>query len=92
MLSNSIILEAYSKYREEHDEEIYHDLGYIKISNEFDRVFAEISRFIPNDKKDLLFRIDELFSERMDFDGERSYFYGFIDGANLIIDILNHKD
>lgn len=79
------------KYREEHDEEIYHDFEYIKISNEFDEVFAKISKFIPDDEKDLLFRIDELFSERMDFDGERSYFYGFKDGANLIMDILNQK-
>lgn len=87
MLNNSTILEAYYRYREEHDAEMCQNFNYVEITNEFDEIFDELNKYLPDSKNDLLSKIDEIFMKMVAFDSKRSYFYGFKDGANLIIDI-----
>lgn len=87
MFNNNTILEAYYKYRQDHDAEMFQNFNYVKIINEFDKIFDELHKHLPDSKKVLLSEIDETFMKMIAFDSKRSYFYGFKDGANLIIDI-----
>lgn len=66
---------------------MFQNFNYVKIINEFDKIFDELHKHLPDSKKVLLSEIDETFMKMIAFDSKRSYFYGFKDGANLIIDI-----
>lgn len=89
MFNCDLILELYYKHREERDKILLKDSEYIKTQKKYDEYWPKLLESIPEDDKNILFKIEEINNYLRFLDSAHCYIWGFKDGIRLIMNVIN---